>query len=304
MNNQHIPHELKPYLREPPAMEAGAVGKHGKLLLEFTLNKTTGRSYMSNWMRQTPLIVQQELYFDEMMPEMPCVYILSSGGPNVDGDRYNIDIKLNKGAFAHISTGAATKIAEMQYNHAANCQQLTLDEDCYLEYIPLPIIPCKNSRYINNTTITIHPSATLFYSEIYTAGREFYNNGELFQYNLLSINTQGYSPNGELLFRERMVIEPKRDICKKIGLISLFNHFADILILTPQQNIQPLVEQYKPYISSDYALGINYLPEECGINIKILSNSVEELKKRVRTICSSLRKQIKGCELPKEFAWR
>ena len=27
-----------------------------------------------------PLIVQQELYFDEGMPEMPCVYILSSGG--------------------------------------------------------------------------------------------------------------------------------------------------------------------------------------------------------------------------------
>ena len=150
MNSTKYPHEVRAYLKNPPAMEAGAVGKQGKIALEFSLDKTGKKSYMSSWRRQAPLIVQQELYFDEQMPEMPCVYILSSGGPNVDGDRYEINLKINKGAFAHISTGAATKIAEMQHNHASMEQNIYVDENGYLEYMPLPVIPCKNSRYITN----------------------------------------------------------------------------------------------------------------------------------------------------------
>ena len=72
-----------------------------------------GRSILRELERHTPIIVQQELYFDEAMPTMPCVYLLSSGGPNVDGDRYEHYITLRRNAFAHISTGAATKLAEM-----------------------------------------------------------------------------------------------------------------------------------------------------------------------------------------------
>lgn len=291
-------------MQEPPAMAAGAIGKNGGIELVFSLNKKNGKSYLSQWSRRVPLIVQQELYFDESMPNMPCVYILSSGGPNVDGDRYTIDLKLKEGAFAHISTGAATKIAEMRYNHASNHQNIVLDEESYLEYIPLPIIPCKNSRYLCDTHITIAPSATLFYSEIFCAGREFYGDGELFKYDLLSISTQASAPSGELLFREKMVIEPKKSNCNTIGRMGHFKHFAEITILTPEKNIQPIIEKYSPHLSKMSASGVNYLSDNCGINIKILSNSVEELKRDVRTICSTVRMIVKGYELPKEFPWR
>lgn len=49
---------------------------------------------------------------------MPCVYILSSGGPNIDGDRYTQNITVGKGAMAFVSTGAATKLAEMKDNYS------------------------------------------------------------------------------------------------------------------------------------------------------------------------------------------
>lgn len=291
-------------MQEPPAMAAGAIGKNGGVELVFSLNKENGKSYLSQWSRRVPLIVQQELYFDESMPNMPCVYILSSGGPNVDGDRYTIDLKLRQGAFAHISTGAATKIAEMRYNHASNHQNIVLDDESYLEYIPLPIIPCKNSRYLCDTKITIAPTATLFYSEIYCAGREFYGDGEVFQYDLLSISTRATTPTEKLLFREKMVIEPQKHRCNSIGRMGYFKHFADITILTSEKNINPIIERHPPHISERGASGVNYLPNKCGINIKILSNSVEELKNEVRTICSTVRMIVKGHELPKEFPWR
>lgn len=77
--------EMSPYLREPEAMYVGAPGKRGYLNLGFELD-SSGKSILRELDRRAPLIVQQELYFDEKLPGMPCVYILSSGGPNVDGD--------------------------------------------------------------------------------------------------------------------------------------------------------------------------------------------------------------------------
>ena len=132
---------------------------------------------MRHWDRRAPLIVQQELYFDEGMPEMPCVYILSSGGPNVDGDRYENRFTVRKDAYACISTGAATKIAEMVYNFSGLKQCFVLEENAYLEYMPEATIPCRHSRYITDTDIEIDPTATLFYSEIYMGGSKYYGEG-------------------------------------------------------------------------------------------------------------------------------
>ena len=109
MNDYTTCRELKPYLEPTKAMRLGAPGKFGSLDLVFELDKDK-KSVMRHWDRRAPLIVQQELYFDEGMPEMPCVYILSSGGPNVDGDRYENRFTVRKDAYAYISTGAAMPI--------------------------------------------------------------------------------------------------------------------------------------------------------------------------------------------------
>ena len=85
---------MRPYLREPEQMYVGP-RKHGYLRLGFELD-AEGKSILRDLDRRVPLIAQQELYFDEEMPQMPCLYILSSGGPNVDGDRYQQDITVRK----------------------------------------------------------------------------------------------------------------------------------------------------------------------------------------------------------------
>ena len=120
--------EMRPYLRQPAVMPVGSVGKTGYLYMGFVLDGR-GISVLRDLERRVPIIVQQELYFDERMPEMPCVYILSSGGPNVDGDRYEQNIVVRKGACAHVSTGAATKLAEMRYNFSGLVQDIDLEED-------------------------------------------------------------------------------------------------------------------------------------------------------------------------------
>jgi len=297
--------EARPYLSEPRAMHVGAPGKCGFLDLVFELTKE-GKSIMRHWERHAPLIVQQELYFDEEMPEMPCVYILSSGGPNIDGDRYENRFTVRKNAFAHISTGAATKIAEMRYNFSALKQKFVLEEKAYLEYIPEPTIPCRNSRYITDTRIVIAPSATLFYSEIYTGGRKYYKDGELFQYDLLSLCTQAQRPDGTPLFREKLVATPKENPVTLIGIMHDYDVFANVLILTPETDAIPIYKQTQTFINrrKSLAVGISYLPNQCGLILKILGNETQSVKRLVREFCSTTRMQVKQKALPAEFIWK
>lgn len=297
--------ELQPYLAEPKAMRVGAPGKCGYLDLVFALTKE-GKSIMRNWTRHAPLIVQQELYFDEQMPEMPCVYILSSGGPNIDGDRYVNKFTVKEGAFAHISTGAATKIAEMIYNFSGLKQEFILEENAYLEYIPEPTIPCRNSRYLTDTVIEIAPSATLFYSEIYMGGRKYYERGELFEYDLLSICTRARRPDGTPLFREKLVFTPKSDSVRNIGMMHDYDVFANVLVMIPPENGVLVYEQTRAFIDKqkDIAVGISYLPNESGLIFKVLGKETQPVKQLIREFCSLVRMQIKHKPLPAEFVWR
>ncbi len=297
--------ELKPYQVPTKAMRLGAPGKYGMLDLVFELD-SNHKSIMRHWERRAPLIVQQELYFDEGMPEMPCIYILSAGGPNVDGDRYQNRFTVKKDAYAFISTGAATKIAEMVYNFSGLKQTFILEENAYLEYIPEATIPCRNSRYITDTDITIHPAATLFYSEIYTGGRKYYNDGELFVYDLLSVCTQAHRPDGKPLFREKMVDSPKQKTVRATGIMHHYDVFANVIVLTPPDDAVRIYALTQAFINRDcdLAAGISYLPNESGLIFKVLGMETQPVKKIIRQFGSIVRMQIKGKPLPEEFIWK
>ncbi len=153
------PHELAPYLDEPPQLRSGAFGKDARLRLRF--ERRGDRSILAEMARKAPLLVQKALYCDEGMPGLPVVFIITNSGGVLQGDRYAIDIAAGPGAVGHVTTQAATKIHEMDANHATQAQEITLDEGAYLEYLPEAVIPFARSRFLTRTRIRIAPTATL-----------------------------------------------------------------------------------------------------------------------------------------------
>ena len=297
--------EVGAYLEQPKAMPVGTPGKKGYLRLGFELDDR-GRSILRDLDRRAPLIVQQELYFDEQMPEMPCVYILSSGGPNVDGDRYEQDFTVRRGAYAHIATGAATKLATMKYNYSALVQRFTLEEDAYMEYLPEPVIPCRHTRFISDTQIVAHPSSTLFYAEIFLSGRKYYADGEMFVYDLLSICTHAERPTGEQLFREKMIVRPEHHSPCTLGAMNGYDIFANVVVLTPPEHADAIYERTEAFIDPEreLAVGVTHLPNGCGLLMKVLGKDTGRVKREVRSFCSQVRQQIKHRPLFDEFPWR
>ena len=297
--------EMSPYLEEPKAMHVGAPGKHGYLRMGFELD-ARGKCILRDLDRRHPLIVQQELYFDEEMPEMPCVYILSSGGPNVDGDRYRQDITVRRNAYAFVSTGAATKLAEMRYNYSALVQNFTLEDNAYLEYLPEPVIPCRHTRFVSDTRLVVAPTATVFYSEIFNGGRKYYGKGERFAYDVLSVCSHGERPNGTPLFREKFIIRPDRQPPQALGIMDGFDVFANVLVLTPKEHADAIYAQTPAFIDRQFgtAAGITRLPNECGLVYKVMGRETGRVKVLVREFCSIVRMQVKGKPMPEEFPWR
>ena len=297
--------EMKPYLEEPKAMYVGAPGKHGYLKLGFEIDPR-GKCILRELDRRAPLIVQQELYFDEEMPGMPCVYILSSGGPNVDGDRYRQEITVRKNAFAFISTGAATKLAEMRYNYSGLVQNIVLEEGAYLEFLPEPVIPCRHTRFISDTRMQIAPSATALYAEIFLSGRKYYGSGERFAYDILSVCTHGERPGGEQLFREKFIVRPGNMSPRTPGIMHDYDVFANVVVATPPEHADRIYEKTEAFIDPQrkMAAGISRLPNGSGLLYKVLGPEPGPVKKVVRQFASSVRQEIKGCPLPDEFPWR
>ena len=297
--------EMKPYLTRPRAMHVGAPGKHGYLNLGFELDPT-GKSILRELDRRAPLIVQQELYFDQVMPEMPCVYILSSGGPNVDGDRYRQNITVKKDAIAFVSTGAATKLSTMHDNYSGLRQNIVLEEGAYLEYLPEPVIPCAHTRFISDTKMVVHPTATVFYSEIYMGGRKYYKGGELFMFDILSVCTHGERPDGEQLFREKFIIDPRRSPIRDVGVMHGYDIFANVVVMTPAEKAEEIYNATPAFIDPEnkLAAGISHLPNGAGLLFKVLGMETGPVKKIVREFCSRVRMAVKGKPLPEEFPWR
>lgn len=298
--------EMEPYLAPPEAMYVGAPGKQGYLRMGFELDKN-GKSIMRDLERRVPLIVQQELYFDREWKELPCVYILSSGGPNLDGDRYQQDIYLKKDSFAWISTGAATKLSEMKRNYSGMRQNITLEENAYLEFMPEPVIPCRHTRFICDSILTVHPSATLFYSEVYMGGRKHYEHPEMFDYDILSVCCRGRRPDGKDLFREKFVVEPSRLLNpRQLGIMGLMDVFANVIIMTSPDKAEEIYNRTTAYINREdkIAAGITKLPNNAGLLFKVLGMEPVPVKKVVRKFCSTVREVVKGIKVADEFPWR
>ncbi|MDE6006426.1 MAG: urease accessory protein UreD [Muribaculaceae bacterium] len=304
MDFSNVP-EMHPYLREPDQMYVGAPGKHGYLKLRFALD-STGKSVLKEIDRRVPLIAQQGLYFDEELPGMPCLYILSSGGPNVDGDRYQQDIIVEKDAMGWVSTGAATKLAEMKFNYSGMIQNIILEEGAYLEYLPEPIFPCRHTRYICDTRLTVHPSATVIYSEIYMSGRKYYGKGEMFDYDILSVCSHGHRPEGEQLFNEKFIIEPSKYDPRRLGVMGQYEIFANVIVMAPKEVYEKVYAETEPFVDKEQgiAVGITTLPNEAGLLFKVLGSKSGRVKKVIRDFASKVRMAVKGKPLPEEFPWR
>jgi urease accessory protein len=295
--------ELAPYRSEPAQMRSGARGKNGVLEMSFAHRGT--RSVLAHLYREAPLLVQQALYWDEHLPGLPCVYVITTSGCVVQGDRFHISISVGPGAMGHITTQAATKIHQMDANFAAQTQRLALADGGYLELLPGPVIPHRHSRFLSHTQATVAESATLLSAELLQPGRKHHGAGELFEFDLYSSTVTACRPDGTPLFTEKQVAEPWRYPVRRTGVMGKFDVFANVIVVTPPQHARRILDQVSAGTDAGAGCvaGASHLPNEAGLVYKVLGMETEPVKAKVRAFWDLVRREVAGAAVPAARLW-
>jgi urease accessory protein len=294
--SQSIPLEIKRYIKGSER-EVEKTGKVGILRLKLEKDSATGNTVIKEQYSRVPLFVQRAMYLEETLPAMAYVYIVSPSGGILQGDRYQIDIKLGNNTFAHVTTQGATRIYKMEKNYASQIININVEEESYFEYIPDQIIPFRNSRFYQEVNLNVHDNATMIYSEVIVPGRVA--SGEAFEYDICYLKIVGRNHLGKTRFIDIVKLEPKYENLRANGILGNYKVVGTTYIVTKESYIEDLQydinEQMKSLEGRGYiSCGTSILPARQGIIIRILGNSAEDVKKKIFDVVGIARKQIIG----------
>ena len=296
--------EFAPYQNEPPQMGSGAVGKRGLLRLGFELRG--GETILADFDSRAPYLAQRVLHCDSSMPDLAWLFLITTSGCVLQGDRFALDMTLGAGARAHVTTQSATKVHAMDANYAVATQSIDLDDGAYLEFLPDPLLLHRGARFASDTRITVTPNATLLYSEVVQPGRKHHHPHECLGVTLVSLQVSAARPNGRMLMSERLVIEPKVSPVRQTGVMDSFDIFGNVVLLTPKENADRIDERVTPEVDLErgIAFGACRLPNEAGLIFKVLGRETAKVKAQVRAFWEIVREEVVGTRLQPAFLWR
>ena len=292
------------YLDEPPQMRSGAVGKSGLLRLGF--ERRAERTILADLESRTPYLAQRALHCDDALPDMAWLFVITTAGCVLQGDRMALEVALGAGAKAHVTTPSATKIHTMDANYAQQTQVFTLDEGAYLEFLPEPLIPHRQSRFASDTRIALHPTASLLCSEIVHSGRKHHHPDECFGATVLSLATTAAWPDGTPLFIEKLLIEPSRNPMRQTGVMDGFDVFGNVILCTPTDAADRIHARVGADVDlgQGLAFGACRLPNDAGLIYKVLGRETAQVRAKVREFWAVAREEITGATIPPPFFWR
>jgi len=157
------------------------------------------------------------------------VHLHNVSGGVLAGDRLELQVDVEAGAAAQITTTGATRL----YRHRAGAEdseqvsRFTVGDGALLEYLPDTVIPYAGSRHRQSTEIRLGRGASLFWWEVLAPGR--LASGERFAFERLRLQTQVYAGPRQIL-REDFVLEPKRkDLAAAVRMFT-YTHVANLCI--------------------------------------------------------------------------
>jgi urease accessory protein len=266
------------------------------LRLEFGQNHGTTR--LVSGYATGPQRVQRALYPDPALPDMAFAFIQSVSGGVLQGDRLGIDVHVNGGARAHLTTQAASKIYRMDRNYATLHLAMTVDPGAYLEYLPDFVIPYRSARFYQEIELRVADDGTLLIADLIAPGRVA--SGEAFQFDILCTRTQARNLHGQLRFTDYVRLQPGDTSPDRPGLLDGHPYYASLLVLTKQVCPERLVASVREVVEglSGFA-GASCLPHEDGAILRLIATSGPAAQAAVLAAWSAWRTLLLGVPAPK-----
>lgn len=291
-----LPAEVRAYDAPLGPLSVGCAGKVG--LLDLGLAPVGGVTRVVRQFQQLPLYIFHPLYIDAGWPGMAFIYTLQAGEGIVQGDRYRLDLDCAPNTAAHFTTQAATKIYRMKDNFASQIVNLTVGAGAFVEYLPDPVIPFRDSRFYQRVRITADPDASVIFGETLLPGRVA--RGETHAYALYYTDLEARAPEGTLLFADRLKLEPRSASPRSPGLLGSCDVLAALYIITRQLPAGTLVDRLHHCLATrpELLAGISELPNRCGAVVRILGHTSAAVAAALRAAWNEARLAVVGLPAP------
>ena len=259
----------------------------GVLRLEFASRE--GVTEIADRYKQAPLQVQKVLHPHPALPGMAWVYIITVTGGIVQGDRLETQIVARDGAQVHLTTPAATKIYRSPAALSTHRLRIHAEAGAYVEYLPEPVIPFADSRFLEEVTLVANPTATLVYGSILSPGRVAM--GEAHAYELYESRVTAEGEDGVLQFLDVTHLAPAAISPKRPGLLGAFEVVGTLFLLTGKVPARDLSDRLHSLIQneSDILGGASELPAGRGVSVRIVGPRAEPVGAALGTVVAAAR---------------
>ena len=223
---------------------------------------------------------------------MAWVYVVSVAGGIVQGDRLQTEIVARDGAQVHVTTPAATKIYRSPTCPASHLLRIWAGPGTYVEYLPGPVIPFRGARFLEEVILEAHPTATLVFGGILSAGRVAM--GEAYAYDLYSSRVTARADDEVLEFVDVMHLTPATITPRRPGLLGGFDVLGTLHLLTGEVPARELSDRLHHLLQEqgEVLAGASELPSGRGVTARIVGRRVEPVSAAIHKVFAVARATI------------
>ena len=267
-----------------------APGWYAQLRLGFRV--AGGRTVLGERRHQGPLAVQRPFYPEG---DVCHVYVLHPPGGIVGGDIIDVDVQLDRGSHALLTTPGAGKFYRSAGERARQQQTLIVEDGATLEWLPQENIFFPGADVALGTRVELRGDARLVLSEIQCLGRPVI--GEGFDSGQIDSRLSVYRDDRPLLF-ERLRVRP--DNRCRLSLMAGMAVGGTLLVIHANEDDVAACRDMLFARGTDYA-GATLI--EDLLVVRYLGNSTERAHRLFRDVWTALRPRTLGRDASPPRIW-
>jgi urease accessory protein len=262
-------------------------GRHGRAELHFA--RRGRRTILQRQYATAPAQIIRPFY--EPDDERAYVYLLTTTGGMLSGDRLEIHVVLEPGAQVGLTTASATKVHPSTDLPAEQSLVIELGPGSSLEYLPEPTILFRKARWRQRTIVRRAADSRLLFTEGWSAGRVARQ--EVFAFSCLETSVEVYTAERLSLF-DRMRIGPVSYPHQHLGLWGGRPHLLTMCLLQAAYPSPTWLQTVQAELTAEHALiGLSQLATP-GFVARILADEVEAMTHVAHRLWRKIREDLWG----------
>ena len=293
-----VPPEVARFAGGLDTLPVGSPGKVGVLQLEVA--RTPRATELVGHYQKSPLLIMRPLYYDPVRPDMPYVYLMSTGAGVMQGDRLRTDLVFGPGTSTHVTTTAFTKVLKMKHDYAVAQTSLDVGPGAFVEYLPDPVIAFSDARLYQRTHVRLHPGGTLVAGETFVAGRLAL--GERHEYAVVAADLEVERPDGTVVATDRIRLSPSERETGGLAVLGDHDVMSTLFVFTEQAPAREIAdvlhEALAPARDDGVESGVSVLPGDSGAWVRLLGDDIEQVTRPLEQAWRSIRIHLTGHAAP------